>query len=377
LRALDAHPQLESNPQQSRVSFGDAIIDMEPLSTPEAYAASLSGPIFMSWNVTNKCNLRCRHCYNYSGEIEPEKNDLKLTRKIIQEIKEIKPFNVCLCGGEPLLKDELLTITEELADFGILVSMVSNGTLLTKQKARDLKQAGLSYGQVSIDGVCPETHQRLRGTDCWAQAIKATEHLLEEGICTLVAYCPTKFNIDEVPDMIELSVSIGITSLRFMPMLPLGRTLKNAEDILPSDEDYLRLQMMIRKARQKLGNRLFIEWGDPVEHIYLFSSNDANTCTTDIRSDGSLIISPYLPFVFGNLQKHTFREYWDAGFKDAWRLPWVAPVVNNIVTLEDIGKQEPLPWVGDDIYVDLVEWAKEHDTDSKEDNERFLLSGRT
>jgi len=372
LRALDTHSQAESNLQQSSVSFGDAIIDIEPLSTQEDYATFLSGPTFMSWNVTNKCNLRCRHCYNYSGEIKPEKNDPELTRKIIQEIKEISPFNVCVCGGEPLLKDELLTIVEELADFGILVSMVSNGLLLTKQKVRDVKQAGLSYGQVSIDGARPESHQLLRGSDCWAQAVKAAEYLVEDDIWTSVAYCPTKFNIDEVPDMIELAISIGIDSLRFMPMLPLGRALRNAAEILPSDEDYLRLQMMIRKARREHGNKLFIEWGDPMEHIYLFSSNESNTCTTDIRSDGSLIISPYLPFIFGNLQKHTFREYWDAGFKNAWRLPWVAPVVNNIVTLEDLGKQIPLPWGEEEIDVDLVEWAKENDTDSKEYNEGFL-----
>lgn len=103
----------------------------------------LSGPLHIAVDVTNKCNAKCLHCFNRSGNelIRDELSDEQLLQ-VFEQIAEVKPFSICFCGGEPMYKyDILLKACRILHDAGILnIAMVSNGWLLTQEKVNELKK---------------------------------------------------------------------------------------------------------------------------------------------------------------------------------------------------------------------------------------------
>lgn len=89
--------------------------------------------------------------------------------------------------------------------------------------------------------------------------------------------------------------------------------------------------------------------GDPLEHIYLFSQNPyAKTITYEIRCNGDIVVSPYLPFLYGNAVKYSLNELWDAGLKDIWRTPLVRNASERIISLEEIENQDNMPWNNED-----------------------------
>jgi MoaA/NifB/PqqE/SkfB family radical SAM enzyme len=100
---------------------------------------------------------------------------------------------------------------------------------------------------------------------------------------------------------------------------------------------------------------MVIEWGDPLEHLQLFPRNNARLFILEISATGAIRVSTYLPITLGNVLKHSLKEYWDHGLKDAWRHPVVQEYARKIECIEDLSNQDPVPWEGEYVELDLVE----------------------
>ncbi len=344
--------------------FGDHTIDRESLTGQcpgaEVFMRELKGPITVAWNVTESCNLRCLHCFNNSGPGKPDELSREESLRLVDELREMKVYNVCLCGGEPLLRKDLFEIADRLSNDGILVSMVSNGYLLDKKAATDLASAGVRFLQVSIDGITAETHERLRGKQgSFERAVKAAGYVADAGMELALAFCPTRFNIGEFAKYVEMAHELGAKMIRMMPLLRLGRTIRNKDVLIPSAEQMVEFIWTVReKGLEYIDRDLSIEWGDPLEHLYLFPYNKAKLFILEIHANGDLGISAYLPLTFGNIRNRTLREHWDAGLKDAWRHPKTLESARKIMDLDDLQKGEAIPWEGRGVHVDLFNGAK-------------------
>ena len=101
----------------------------------------LSGPLHIAIDITNKCNAKCLHCFNRSGSellrAEISNNEML---EIFKEMAEVKPFSTCFCGGEPMMKYELVLQAAEILKNGGVpnIAMVTNGWFLTKDRVIDL-----------------------------------------------------------------------------------------------------------------------------------------------------------------------------------------------------------------------------------------------
>ena len=103
--------------------------------------------------------------------------------------------------------------------------------------------------------------------------------------------------------------------------------------------DYMDMYSIIKRWEKKLPGFDF-QYGDPLEHIYLFRNNfEAMTAAYEIKSNGDILLSSYLPYTFGNVMKNTLTELWDMGLKDVWRRKDFLPILKKINTLEDICNQ--------------------------------------
>jgi len=318
----------------------------------------LKGPIQIAWDITNRCNFRCLHCFNLSGPRLP-RDELGRGEvvRVAEDIAAMKPLGVCLCGGEPLLRKELLLeVTGILSAGGVRVSMVTNGFFLDRGTAKQLSGAGMRFVQVSLDGATDETHERLRGVrGSFSRAIRALEYLAEEPVETAIAFCPTKFNIDEFEDCLDLACSLGCRRARVQPLMVMGNALINSDVLQPTAEQYRELVDAIKRRAAARPGEIDIEWGDPVFHFRQI--DHLGLLYTEIKSDGSIGISTYLPIFLGNLRRHSLPEYWEAGLYRAGRLPIVQEFSRKIRSVEDLSKIDPVPFheYGGYIRIDLID----------------------
>lgn len=323
------------------------------------HSTIIHGPYQMSVDITNKCNYRCLHCYNYSGEnncVQDEFTDDELI-SLIKDIAEIKPLSICLCGGEPLLKKELLyKIISILSNKGVDVAFVSNGYLLDKAVAKKIKEAGLSRIQISLDGL-KESHERLRNfKGSFDKTITALQNLKEEGISTGIAFTPTSWNIDDFEGIVEICNELEIREIRLQRTMPIGRGSEN--DIIPTEQQY----RILKKKFHELKNiyyKIRFEWGDPVDHLIRFPKYNQMCCPhVTIKANGNIVPSMYLPISVGNIKKHTIRDYWDAGLGSIWSNSYLNNISSDILTMEELNLKQlnlPLNFKEDDLDFDIIE----------------------
>lgn len=334
---------------------------MEIYKISEGLGQIIKAPEHVGIDITSRCNMQCLHCFNRSSDTSPqcipseELSDLELF-KLINEINNLQPPSLCFCGGEPLLRFKLILELLKILNNGITkVSMVSNGFLLTKNMAAELVSHGLHNLQISIDGANAATHEKMRGVKgCYKRAIAAVKYMSEVGMQKRsVAFSPTSFNIHEFPLVAEQMNELNVNQLRVQPLMNLGNALTNP-DIFPSISQYHTLHSYIIEQRKKYPN-MPIEWGDPIDHLIRFSGVLTYFVPyITIRSNGSIVLSPYLPITIGNIRKHSIQQYWDEGIQKIWSIKCFQDIANYISSTYDFSRQDiPVPLVYHESFVDF------------------------
>ena len=164
------------------------------------FKAKKSAPLFASYNVTGRCNMRCVFCDWWKNDI-PELS----TKRALEVIDAVCGLGVPffdLSGGEPLLRKDLIVLAERVAAHGCLVSMNTNGTLLDENRVAEIANV-FDMVVVSLDGP-KEVHDKIRGVPgTYEKAIKAVELLKANDIKVGVNSVVTPWNIDVLPKFIE------------------------------------------------------------------------------------------------------------------------------------------------------------------------------
>lgn len=324
----------------------------------------LIAPYQIGLDITNKCNLRCLHCYNSSGEnglINNELSDIEVLN-FISNVSELNLYNFCFCGGEPLLrKDLIIECSKILKQKNTIVSIVTNGLLANHDTIDQLVEAGIVNIQYSLDGE-KASHEKLRNKlNIYDKVIDAIIYTAQKNVKLSIAFCPTSFNINEFKSVHKFLIKLTEQSrknnpikLRIQPLMELGRASKNLNEIVPSEEQYRSLLRYVYKHKDDLVN---IEWGDPIDHLIRFAALKLPLNFVSIRANGDISVSPYLPLVVGNIKKHTLQEYWDAGLNKVWEtniVKYLSSYLRSIPDMYQISKVFPQAFEKD-IMIDLCE----------------------
>lgn len=157
--------------------------------------------------LTSKCNLRCLHCYNESGSLRGMLGIAEFIN-ILDSLQEGEDTAVTLSGGEPLLHPSIWTFIDELdkKNFGKKL-MITNATLITPQIAKQLKNHQISI-QISLNGSCAETHDKLCGKGNFERTVRGITNLLQEGMQEriLIRCMVSAFNLNDIEKMIDILV---------------------------------------------------------------------------------------------------------------------------------------------------------------------------
>lgn len=215
-----------------------------------------------------------------------------------------------------------------------------------------LRESGVNGIQISLDSYSPAIHDKFRGKDgAYDKALEAIKIILNSGIVPEVTFIPTKQTYQGIGKVIDILIEMGIKSLNSMPFIPIGRGYDNKEQLKMSVAEKWEFEWLVRKKLYEYPDFSFNN-GDPLEHIYLFSQNpDAKTITYEIRCNGDIVVSPYLPFLYGNAVSNTLNQLWEDGLKDVWKIPEVNNAAKRIVSLDDIEQQKNRPWNNQDIQL--------------------------
>ena len=219
------------------------------------------------WEITSKCNLKCKHCLYYSSDNHLKKDMSKdEIFKVIEDISTDKTVKaIWLSGGEPLLNPDLLEIISKISSCGIKPSLSTNGTLVSsKEYAMELHRRGVDYVHLSIDGVTAEVHDEFRNVQgSFEKVMNAVDFLNHAGIVIGVTFMVTEQSIDSVEKMIALAIKKNIQVLSFYLVEPIGRG-KSFEDA-NRPQLMLRINSIIKKARLTENKNLRIELFRTVE----------------------------------------------------------------------------------------------------------------
>ena len=278
--------------------------------------------------LTLQCNEHCFHCGSSCGAAPCEQLSLEEYRRILDEVKEdfdIRKIQLCITGGEPLLRPDFFEIMGYAHDLGYRWGMTSNATLITKEVAHRLAECGMRTISVSIDGL-PETHDRLRGLrGGYDMAMRGIQNLINEKAFSNVQVTTVvnHGNIDELDKLFSIMDKLDIDSWRVINLEPIGRALLRPE-LMCTEEDYRRLFRFIREKR---------EAGYPVEYgcsHYLgpelegelrdwYWLCNAGIYTASIMANGDigacLDIERRPETIQGNIRTQRFRDVWEQRFE--------------------------------------------------------------
>lgn len=185
----------------------------------------LSAPIFVWWNITYACNLRCRQCYSNSGKPHPDELSTKEAKDLILELAKMKVFYIYFLGGEPLMRKDIFELAEYAHKCGVSTMMSTNGWFITPEIADCLEKTGLMHVRVSLDGVTARTHDSIRGVKgSFDKAVKAVRLLRKTNI-PRVGISPTVLseNVNEMSALIDLGLELGVDEMQLVQLCARGR----------------------------------------------------------------------------------------------------------------------------------------------------------
>jgi len=288
------------------------------------------------WNVTKQCNLRCIHCYA-SANPSPDPNELT-TEEGMTLLEDLAQFGcpvVLFSGGEPLMRPDILDLIHKAVSLGMRAVISTNGVLIDRALARELKKLGLSYVGISMDGL-REVHDRFRGVKgAFDKAMEAVENCKAEGIKVGLRFTINKLNAQEIPGIFDLVERYQIPRICFYHLVYAGRGSKLMEQDLSHEETRRWVDYIIDRTKELHDKGLKVEVltvdnhadgpylylrmkreGNPrAEEVYeLLKMNGGNNSGVGIGCvswDGAVHADQFWRhYSFGNVRERPFSEIW-------------------------------------------------------------------
>lgn len=310
-------------------------------------------PLTLQFELTSHCNVKCKHCYNNSGEdnkaldpMTPQK--WKNFAKYVVSKGGI--FQCVISGGEPLLlSDDVFEIMDILHDDGTEFLVITNSLLLTQEKVEKFKKYRYKWFQISIDGATSEVHDEFRQRKgSFQRAVDGAYMITKAGIPLTIAHSITPDSLSQVHDMCKLAYQLGASSIIVGEITPSGRCADNHDLLLSKDEKNWLYEQINELSRIYSGKMSIQRSSGTVNQLtrYMNIPNAGGI----IRPNGDIRLDCMAPFIIGNVLEDDFYKLWDEKSKTCWSNPKVVEYVNGFNEDSDINNLYT-NYSGDDILL--------------------------
>jgi len=239
------------------------------LLNPDPSRAVMSKPSLELWlELETQCNLACRFCYNYWKDGSAPEPQTRTTSETIAALRRLfeaaEVTQVAFSGGEPLLRPDLLELVRLAQSYGIYAILTTNGTLLTRSRIAELRDAGIGTFQISLHSHLPTMHDHLSGGTAWHGAICAMIRLREAGLPMVPVFVATNLNLSHFPRVVTMMGQLGVKDIIFNRFIPTGLGNVHREAIGVPGEKQL-IEVLLEADAKARALRMRIHLGTPIE----------------------------------------------------------------------------------------------------------------
>ncbi|MCQ2060463.1 MAG: putative heme d1 biosynthesis radical SAM protein NirJ2 [Fibrobacter sp.] len=206
--------------------------------------------MIVSWMTTNKCNLTCKHCYQDAGESKSRELSTAEGLKLIDEIARAGFKIMIFSGGEPLTRPDICELVAHAASKGLRPVFGTNGTLITREMAENLKKAGACAMGISIDSIDPKSHNEFRGLpNAFELTMAGIENCKAVGLPFQIHTTVMDWNQSEIFDIMDFTAKIGAVNHQIFFLIPVGRGKEIEDHALRVAEYEKLLRAIMEKSR--------------------------------------------------------------------------------------------------------------------------------
>ena len=233
----------------ARDYFGDSLRYTKNAHRMRSGAAEGMGPVVV-WNSTKTCNLKCRHCYmnsdakKYFGELSTEE-----AKKFIDDLAEFKVPVLLFSGGEPLMRQDFFELAEYAAKKNVRPTLSTNGTLITRSVAEKIKNIGVGYVGISLDGL-KDVNDKFRGVDgAYQKAMQGIENCVAVGQRVGLRFTINRHNFEELDKIFDFIEEKKINRVCFYHLVYSGRGSQMIDEDLTPRESRAAMDKIIKRTK--------------------------------------------------------------------------------------------------------------------------------
>ncbi len=209
-------------------------------------------PFMVSYSITTKCNLKCKHCYSDSvDQASPGELSTDEAFRLMDDLSRWGIGLLIIDGGEPLCREDMLDVVRYATSKGIRTTIGSNGTLIDERMAKKMLDAGVMAVAISVDGADAQTHDFFRGiTGAFEQTLRGIEACRNAGLPFQFNLVIRKDNLSQLEDMLHLAVDYGANAAEFFDLVAAGRAKRECKEKVLSLEERKRVMEWLVQAQE-------------------------------------------------------------------------------------------------------------------------------
>lgn len=277
-------------------------------------------PLRVSWRLTDRCNLRCLHCYaTCENEAKQKELSLEKIKSVVDKLEDANIFEISLTGGEIFVRNDLKEIIEYINSKNIALALFTNATLILSNYEW-LKKCNIRRYNISLDGL-EEEHDKLRGKGNFRRTMEAIKLLKKDSARIVINCVINSLNVNNLVNILHFFVDNKL-EFQFSLMTPIGRGAENIS-IVPEKEVYMEAVKKLQEEYEKLKIAGFIHNAYTGEDLQIDEDGDttvsedkwvcnAGTTKFDIDVNGDVYCCPFSKSSFiGNIVDKSVEELWN------------------------------------------------------------------
>lgn len=207
--------------------------------------------MIISWNTTNACNMYCDHCYRDAGCQAEEELNTAQAKTLLEQITKAGFKIMIFSGGEPLMRPDIVELVSYATSLGLRPVFGTNGTLITKELALQLKEAGTMGMGISLDSLDPKKHNEFRKfPNAWEGAVQGMRNCREVGLAFQIHTTIMDWNESEIEAITDFAVAEGAVAHHFFFLVPTGRAVTIEAETLKAQAYEDTLTRILNKQKE-------------------------------------------------------------------------------------------------------------------------------
>jgi len=212
----------------------------------------IAPPYLVSYAITRKCNLNCKHCYSDAAD-SPARDELSTVeaKGLLDDLSKWGIKLLIFDGGEPLCREDFFEIAKYASEKGMRTVVGSNGLLIDTKTADRMKNAGVQAIQISIDGAKPATHDSFRGEDgAFDKAMQGVEACKKAGLPFQLGMVIRRQSLPEISDMLRLAVESGANAAELFDLVQVPRVRRECLDEILSKSERKNVMELLAESQR-------------------------------------------------------------------------------------------------------------------------------